>query len=295
MTQDGRYHGGLVYLGSTEGAIERFSRIVTSALQDYGHLIERHSVLNPGQARVVTSQYIVKLSLDPAPYSGRIVAHDHMCDQPRKPMHRLEISLLPVAPGVEDRDITELLMVVMLYRMVDAYPVQQIEWMDPETILCVSKFLGAFANVSPRRVHSRHSHVGPKAQRFAPVEDMAQGLSLQADTIEADFEIEMEDGLVQIGEEESLALIFRDDEEADLIDTLSPEEEAENDIRRLATWGMTGMLIFLSAPVAASMAAINLTKGEDFRLNTHVLALTGFIVSLSSSGILASAVSALPI
>ncbi len=43
------------------------------------------------------------------------------------------------------------------------------------------------------------------------------------------------------------------------------------------------------------MAAINLTKGEDFRLNTHVLALTGFIVSLSSSGILASAVSALPI
>ncbi|MDF1718709.1 MAG: hypothetical protein P1U75_18885 [Antarcticimicrobium sp.] len=296
MTQDGRYHGGLVYLGTTEGAIERFGRIVTSVLQDYGHLIERHSVLNPEQARVVTSQYIVKLSLDPAPYTGRIVAHDHMCDQPRKPMQRLEISLLPVAPGEEDREITELLMVVMLYRMVDAYPVQQIEWIDPETILCVSQFLGAFASVAPRRVHSRQSLRGPKSHLFAPVEEMAPNLSLQAETIEADYEIEMDDRLIRIGEEDSLALVFREDEEIDLIDiATTPEEKAENDIRRLAAWGMTGMLVFLSGPVAVSMAAINLAKGEDFRLNTHVLALTAFIVSVSSSGLLATAVNALPI
>ena len=294
MSQDRRYHGGLVYLGTTENAIERFSRVVTGALQDYGHLIERHSVLNPEQARVVTSQYVVKLALDPAPYSGRIVAHEHMCDQPKKPMHRLEITVLPITPGQEDRDITELMMVVMLYRMVDACPVQQIEWMDPETILSVSKFLGAFSSVSPRRVHSRQSLLGPKAHRFAPVDDMASDLSLQADTIEADYEIEMEDGLVQIGTEESLSLLFRDDEEVGMIDITTPEEAAENDIRRLAAWGMTGMLVFLSAPVAAAMAAINLVKGEDFRLNTHVLALTGFIVSISSSGLLASAVSALP-
>jgi hypothetical protein len=41
------------------------------------------------------------------------------------------------------------------------------------------------------------------------------------------------------------------------------------------------------------MAAVNLLKGEDFRLNTHVLSLTGLLVMLQSSGALASAVNML--
>ncbi len=294
MEQTNWYHGGLVFLGDTEGAIKRFSRIVTGTMQDYGHLVERQSVLNAEEARVVTSQYIVKLSLELTPYTGRIVAHRHMSAQPSKPMHRLEISFMPIAPGVEDRDITELMLVVMMYRMVDAYPVQQIEWMDPDTILSVEQFLGAFASVSPRRVQSRQQILGCKSNRFIPVEDMEDGLSEHADIIEADTVI-LDDDLIRMSEEETLSLAFRHDQFPDLIDPETPEEKAESDIRRLAAWGMTGMLVFLSAPVAASMAVINLAKGEDFRLNTHVLALTGFVVSMSSSGLLANAVSYLPI
>ena len=295
MTREGWYHGGLVYYGSTEGAIDRFGRIVTGVMKDYGHLVERENVLSAEEARIVTSQYVVKLSLETAPYSGRIVAHENMDKMPDKPMHRLEISLMPVAPGEEDRDITELMMVVMLYRMVDAYPVQQIEWMDPETILYVTQFLGAFASVTPRRIHSHAQIVGSKSNLFTPVEEMEAGLSQQAEIIEADIIYEAEQEMSRLSEEESLALAFREEPE-DLIDPeLTPEEEAENDIRRLTAWGMTGMLVFLSGPVAASMAAVNLIKGEDFRLNTQVLALTGFVVSMSSSGLLASAMSYLPI
>lgn len=296
MTHEGWYHGGLVYLGATEGAIDRFARVVAGALQDYGHLVDRQSILSAEEARIVTNQYIVKLSLETAPYTGRIVAHEHMSEMPDKPMHRLEVSLMPVAPGEEDRDITELLMVVMLYRMVDAYPVQQIEWMDPETILCVTQFLGAFSSVMPRRVHSNQSQLlGAKSNRFAPVEEMEAGLSQQAEIIEADIIYEAEQELSLLSEEESLALAFREEVEEVVEPAATPEEQAENDIRRLAAWGMTGMLVFLSAPVAASMAAVNLVKGEDFRLNTHVLALTGFVASMTSSGLLANAVSYLPI
>ncbi|TDK51284.1 hypothetical protein [Antarcticimicrobium luteum] len=294
MTREGWYHGGLVYLGATEGAIERFSRIVAGTLQDYGHQVDRQTVLSAEEARVVTSQYIIKLSLETASYSGRIVAHEHMSKQPSRPMHRVEIALMPVAPGVEDRDITELMMVVMLYRMVDAYPVQQIEWMDPETILCVSQFLGAFASVTPRRVHSHAQIQGPKSNRFAPVEEMEADLSEQAEIIEADVVFEAEQELSLLSVEESLALAFRDDSE-DMIDPATPEEQAENDIRRLTAWGMTGMLVFLSGPVALSMAAVNLVKGEDFRLNTHVLALTAFVASFSGSGLLSNALSYLPV
>jgi len=297
VTQESRYHGGLVYLGQTEGAIDRFGRIVSGTMRDYGHSVERESILTGEQARVVTSQYIIKLTLDPAPYAGRIVAHKHMCAQPSKPMHRLEISLLPITPGAEDRDITELMLVVMLYRMVDSFPTQQIEWLDPETILGVEQFLGAFANVTPRRVQSRRQLLGSKSNRFTPVEDVEDGLTEQAEIIEADVEIEIDghDGLHLMSPEESLALAFREDEPHDIVAPVAAEEQAENDIRRLAAWGMTGMLVFLSAPVAASMAAVNLVKGEDFRLNTHVLALTGFIASMSGSGLLANAVAYLPI
>ncbi|MDX2482772.1 MAG: hypothetical protein QNK42_03850 [Pseudodonghicola sp.] len=294
MTHENWYHGGLVYLGATEGAIERFCRIVATTLQDYGHLVDRQSVLNIEQARIVTSQYIVKLSVETAPYAGRIVASERMGKHPSKPMHRLEFSLMPVAPGEEDRDITELLMVVMLYRMVDAYPVQQIEWMAPETILSVEQFLGAFANVTPRRVHSRAHFQGPKSNRFAPVDEMEADLSQQAEIIESDIVFDNQIGISLIGEEESLALAFRDDM-ADMITPVTPEQKAETDIRRLTTWGMTGMLVFLSGPVALSMAAINLVKGEDFRLNTHVLALTAFVASTSGSGLLANAMSYLPL
>ena len=58
---------------------------------------------------------------------------------------------------------------------------------------------------------------------------------------------------------------------------------------------MTGMLAFLSGPVAVSMAAVNLIKGEDLRLNTHVLALTGFVSMVIGSGALEKVAHHLPL
>jgi hypothetical protein len=39
----------------------------------------------------------------------------------------------------------------------------------------------------------------------------------------------------------------------------------------------------MSAPIAMSMAAVNLIRGEDFRLNTQVLVFTIAIVALNTS------------
>ena len=78
-------------------------------------------------------------------------------------------------------------------------------------------------------------------------------------------------------------------------DVIDGDTGAESDIRRLASWGLTGVVACLSGPVGLSMAAVNLMRGEDFRLNTHVLALTGFLVVSTSNGMVAQVVSALPI
>lgn len=290
MTQTGGYHGGLVYFGNPDQALDRFTRIVTATLEDYGHPVERQSILNRSQARVISSQYMVKLAMADAPDAiFDIKTND-------KSLQRLEISLCPVADGQDDKDISELMLVVMLYRMVDLFATQSIEWLDPATVLTVEQFLGAFTNVSPRRVRGRQEVLIDGDAPFHSVADTECELGQRYDTIAGQSAHDGEFGLIDLSEEETLSLAYRFSPRPDEIAApASPEDQAQNDIRRLATWGMTGMVAFLSAPVALSLAAVNLAKGEDFRLNTNVLSLTGLLVMLQSTGALASAVSMLPL
>jgi len=289
VTQTGRYHGGLVFFGAQDNALDRFSRIVTATLEDYGHPVERQSILNPQQARIVSSHYLVKLSLGAAPMNLAEV------DAPGKSLQRLELLLCPVADRADDRDISELILVMMLYRMVDLFTTRQIEWLDPGMVLSVDQFLGAFDNASPRRLRGRQETLETGNTPFSPVDETELGLAMRFDNISGKVLHDAKPGLIDLSEEETLAFAYHRSPPQGGIDVPSPEEEAQNDIRRLAAWGMTGMVGFLCAPVALSMAAVNLVKGEDFRLNTNVLSLTGLLVMLQSSGALASAMSYLPI
>lgn len=288
MTDTGRYHGGLVFYGYPETPLDQFSRIVSATFEDYGHPVERQSVREGESALVLTSQYKAQLELEPHGPGG--APEDELTYEQQA--QRLVIEITPVSPGFEDRDITELMMVVMMYRMVDAFDVDQIEWMDPETVLPVEAFLGAFAHVSPRRVRGRQELLDQHGQRFAPVDETAPELMQHYDTILGKTPHHGELGLIDLTEEEALSLAFRETSRPDELD--ANQLEAASDIQRLATWGMTGMLAFLSTPVAVSVAAVNLIRGEDLRLNTHVLSLTGLLVVLQSSGALASAVNYLP-
>ncbi|MEY8837943.1 hypothetical protein AB9K41_02770 [Cribrihabitans sp. XS_ASV171] len=298
MTQAGRYHGGLVFLGDADGALDRFCRITTATLEDYGHPVDRQTITSPMEARVVASHYMVKLTLETLPGGERDMLLDDAAGlnrrvKPRKPRdkQRLSIELMPVSAGMDDRDISELMLVVMLYRMVDIYASEYIEWLSPDVHLTIEQFLGAFANVSPRRVHGRQQVIANKGKRFADVEETAPELAMQYDRISGRAAHEGEAGFVRLTDEEALALAFRATPHPNEVDAQNPEEQAENDIRRLTAWGMTGMLCFLSAPVAASMAVVNLVRGEDFRLNTQVLALTGAVATVASSGMLGNMLS----
>lgn len=287
MTDTGRYHGGLVFYGYPEDPLDQFSRIVCSTLTDYGHAVERQSMQQGENALILTSQYQLRLQLEELGQTpaGCEAAYE---DQAQ----RMTIEITPIAPGQEDRDITELMLVVMLYRVVDAFDVDQVEWLDPETILPVEAFLGAFASVSPRRVRGRQEVLDHRGQRFAPVAETEADLIQHYDTILGKAPHQGQFGLIDLTDEETLALAFRETPHPEELD---PEAlKPASDVQRLATWGMTGMLAFLSAPVAASVAAVNLIRGEDLRLNTHVLSLTGLLVVLQSSGALASAVGYLP-
>lgn len=293
MTQTGRYHGGLIVADHDDGMLDRIARLVASTLEDYGHPVERQSLMNTQNARICASHYLIKLSFSPLicafDRDRRSERLDAVCGiNPGRQRFvrdnwRLQISMLAADPTRDDSELSEMLMAVMMYRMLDQIEVQMIEWLSPETVVSPDSFLAAFANVPPSLPQRRQELMEITDPRFEPLApwDESDSERAQIAPIRGD-----------LTPDQRLSLELR------LAMTPEPEIGADtrgSDIRRLAVWGMTGMTAFLCAPVAVSMAAVNLARGEDFRLATHVLSLTGLLVMLQSSGALANAVAHLPL
>ncbi|MFA3917805.1 hypothetical protein [Ruegeria hyattellae] len=299
MTDTGRYHGGLVFQGSEEGALDRFSGIAAATLEDHGHMVERQTLVNAQEARIVTSQYLVTLTYGGARSSEtRATILDRVAGLKSKGQAdtmqdktRLTIALTPVSPELDDQDVSELILVVMLYRMVDLNSCESIEWLDSDMSLTVEQFMGAFANLSPKRGRDRKQIIVNNGERFAPIEEEVADLTTHYDYVSAHTPRCGRLGLVELSEEEALALSFRTEPLPAELEAIALEDQPDSDIRRLTSWSMTGCLYFVSAPVAVSMAAVNLIKGEDFRLNTHVLALTSSITIFKSTGMIDSVTS----
>lgn len=262
----GSYHGAITFSGDPDQALDRFTRITTATLEDYGHSVERQTILNQTQSRIMASHYLIHLHLKPV--FGVTTTHTDAM-----PMQRLVIELCPVDPGRDDKDISELILVVMMFRMVDVYAARSVEWLASDTVLTMNQFLGAFSNVSPRRVHGRQEVLDAKCAvldaPFHPIDETEERLAKRFDIYAGLNADEDEFGLVELTDEEALSLAYRVCPHPKVIDMPSKADLAASDIQRLATWGMTGMVGFLSAPVALSMVAVNLARGEDFRLNTN--------------------------
>jgi hypothetical protein len=292
VTETGRYHGGLVFLGNDLIELDGFCRIAAATLEDYGHPVERQSIQAGRAGRVTASRFAVTLGVTQTVQDGGFnvgtsaanmfddAAYRDAADM------RVTITLTPADPN-EDIDRCELLLVVMLFRMVEAYRPDQVEWLDPKAILATHAFLSAFDNLSPRRVRGRQEVVD-LGGRFAPVEETAHRLHHRLTGTEPLFE---DEGPVELSDEDRLAWALRTEPHPQEFDA---DAETQSDVRRLAIWGMTGVLATVSAPVAVSMAAVNLIRGEDFRLNTQALALTAGLTTLHGSGALAHAMSYMP-
>ena len=262
------YYGAMVMTGTDQSRLERCATLIAETLDDYGHPVERTCVLDPIQARITASHYVVTLTLTRprlrSPQFERVSRVDRSAglrpgariDRETRSHMRLEI--FPADPNRDDPEISELLLVIMLYRLVGACPVTKVEWLSPRTVLSRETFLEAFTHITPMVASAQRVVTRPPA----PVRKRA---------LLPDLEPAPE------------VIAFPGHAEDD-------EDEPDNDIRRLASWSMTGVTAFLCTPVAISLAGVNLIKGEDFRLNTHVLALTGFLVTLHKSDVLTSLV-----
>jgi len=285
------YHGGLQFDGDTEGAIERFGTIVAATLQDYGHLVERKALLSQSEASIVSSHYLVRLTLetDPEATENRYDRMDRAAGLKTairppvtKPRNRLSISVTPASPLLDDSEISELMLVVILYRMVDICSTQRVEWLSPHTVLTIEQFLSAFDTLAPGKQRDRkqifQAVTGPFAGKNIPETE---------DTVSADADVTQPTARpIQLTDEQLLSIAFRsepsDDATQNTTDAPS-EDERPSDALRLSCWCLTGVVASLSAPIAVSLTAVNLIRGEDFRLNTQVMVFTFGLVALNAS------------
>lgn len=301
MARKHSYHGGLQFDGDATGAIERFGSIVATTLEDYGHLVERKTLLSATEASIVSSQYLVRMTLDTgtSEQQDRYERMDRAAGlktmaRPRvsHPQNRLVLTITPVSPLLDDAEISELMLVVTLYRMVDICSTRRVEWLSPHTVLTVEHFMSAFDTLTPSRAtRDRKQIFQSLTGQFAGVKQTEQDDAISAPLAPAARPIQLTD-------EQLLSIAFRSDE-ADLRGQNEPgaaiteEDDRPSDILRLSSWCMTGVLASVSAPIAVSMAAVNLIRGEDFRLNTQVLVFTFAIFALNASNALADVAGAL--
>ena len=295
MAQNRNYHGGLQFDGDADGAIERFSSIVATTLEDYGHLIERKAMLNHTEASIVSSQYLVRLTLKRE--AANADTHHDRLDRvvglktaPRRrvatrPQNRMQITVSPVSPVLDDPEISELMLAVMLYRMVDICSTRRVEWLSPRTVLTLEQFMSAFDTLAPGKSRDRKQIFQSISGQFAGV-----------DIPEPDEQIAVSNPSarpIQLTDDQLLSIAFRADETLEppsnenkpfeQIQDTTEDEDRPSDILRLSSWCVTGVIASVSMPIACSMAAVNLIRGEDFRLNTQVLVFSSAIVALNTS------------
>lgn len=288
MQHTGMFHGGLVFYGDEDLGIEKATELVADTLEAFCQQIDRRTALSNGRARVTSARWMVKLATRPVPQPtdserrrARLDAVGHLIpdDAADWPQRRLVVTFCAADPTRVDEDNALRLLAETLRRLVLASDPRFVEWRTQDRLVPAQKFAAAMAQLSLPKC----AGADDPPSRFGPVDSDARRLSVRYDEYATDDPKQSRTLFDSLGPE--LALAY----------ALNPPEPAQRHCwQRLAIWGLTGVIATVSGPVGLSVAAVNVLRGEDMRLNSHVLALTVSIGTLSSSGALASVISTLP-
>ncbi len=203
--------------------------------------------------RVLTDQGIAILDDGARPGAIRTAAFCltvRSAPVPARMPARIVLTLTPETVSHDPYLAPDLVLIIVMYRLTQALRPIAVEWLDAQAVIPAPAFLDAFDGVdcadSAQAARSR------RASAPEMTEDQRIANRLRADSF-----------------------------------AIPPTraEQARNDIQRLTAWAMTGCVATISLPVAASIAAVNLIRGEDFRLNTQVLSFTALVGTVSGFGI----------
>ncbi len=289
MQHTGMFHGGLVFYEDNDLGLAKATDLVAGTMEAFCHQIDRRSTLSNGRARVTSARWMVKLATRAVPQPtdserrrSQLDAVGHLIPEEATewPQRRLVVTFCAADPTRVDEDHALRLLAETLRRLVLASEPRFVEWRAQDRLVPAQQFASAMAQLSlPKCAGADDDPPGP----FGSIDTDAQRLSVRYDEYSTVDPRQRRTLFDSLGPE--LALAY----------TLTPPEPPEQPWwQRMAIWGLTGAITVVSGPVGLSVAAVNVLRGEDMRLNSHVLALTVSIGVLSSSGALASVVGSLP-
>ena len=288
------YHGGLGLSSTSDVRLQKVARTVQFSLEKQGYSGAVTADLTAHQVQITCSACVVHLKAVPCSMAEDPDTELNIfCEDDEDDAQavfdvgcRIEIKLSDCVAGD-----AESLLAFLMIDLVRTHTPACVEWLDRKTTLPSDDFLACF-EMRPQTdvVMPKRPVLNKPARRFASVRAAAKSVQ-SANPIKPARFVPLTNGLDWSHAQVALAQAYRipTAEDAPVADDDTP-----SDALRLATWAISGVIAFIALPVAVSLFIINLLRGEDFRLNTQALSITGLMVVLQANGALADVIALLP-
>jgi hypothetical protein len=284
MRDFAEYHGGLGLTSNSGVRLQKVARTVRFSLEKQGFSVDVSADLTAQNVVLVSNACTVKVVAVPGPflqdendtYASLDAEDDNAVQAAIEIDCRIEIKLTDCVRGD-----AESLLAFLMIDLVRAHAPKCVEWLEPGAQLPAEEFLSFFEmQPSADVVQPRRAIRTKPARRFASLRAAAKAGRSAFGELGCQF-VPHTNGLDWPDAQVALAQAYRIPLPTDI---LFNEDCSPSDVLRLATWAIAGTIALIALPVAITMMIINLLRGEDFRLNTQALALSGLMVVLHTNG-----------
>lgn len=285
-------HGRLGLASTPDGQLQQIARTVQFSLQKQGYMAEAGTDPVAHQVLLTSDVCTIRLTVSQNP-----AATDGASTSPPEPAAAVDATAaLDIGCRVEIRlsdCVTGDAQALLAYLMIDlvrAHNPEWVEWMAAGTRITPDAFLACFDMPQDCQMVAPQRPMRPKPAGAAA--KAAQNANGQNANGSSGFRcVPLTNGLEWPDAQVALAQAYRIPVSGDI---KAVADAIPSDILRLAAWAIAGVVAFIALPVAVCLFIINLFRGEDFRLNAHVLSVTGLLVVLQSTGAFAEVVALLP-
>ena len=281
------YHGGLGLASTSRVRLQKVAKTVCFSLEKQGYTVDMSADLIAHKVHLSSNACSIELHVMPAK-AAQLESDTAQAQAAFDIGSRIEIKLSECVAGDP-----ESLLAYLMIDLVRTHNPAVVEWLDQSTLLPSDEFLSCFEMCPETRVVTPKRPILTKpARRFATVRAAARSAKTAGANMQTHF-VPLTSGLDWSSAQVALAHAYRIPVNEDA--QPATQSDRPSDPLRLATWAMSGVVACIALPVALSLFIINLLRGEDFRLNTQALSVTGLLVALLVNGALAEVVALLPV
>jgi len=254
----------LIYPGGFKVDMDHTGVLIAQLLRLYGLQLQQHVSTSHSQVQIDCRDCIVLIDL-----------FTNTDDGSGEPGTHLSIRMIP--DGTADAGMFEAALAGTVRGILQASPATSVQWLTTDITLDSADFMAALGPILPRRVlRDVHDPTMTHSRRPAP-------LQIRPARTEPSPEQMLSDAIRREPDQDALIAEFGE---------ILPN--SDSDLERLGAWAITGVLAFVAMPLAVTLTAINLTKGENLRMACHAAGVVALLVALKGDGAWAQVLTALP-